>query len=163
MQIVEKMYQTVNIFTAEAKQARDYGTGHLLYHAEVHLITAIYNHKNAKASELAEALGITNGALTQVAHKLVNKGLIERYKLDPDKRETYFRLTQQGRIVYHGHEQYHKTMHSKALEYLSSLNNEQIDVISTLLDKLTEEMPATNYNSYYFISAAQGNGKPKEK
>lgn len=139
--IIEKMYSLVNIFNAEIKQSRDYGTGQLLYHSEVHLIVAMFNHKNANASELAHVLGVTNGAVTQVANKLVKKGLIERYKIKDNKKDTYFRLTKQGETVYYGHENHHKIMHAAALEYMDSLDDDKIEAIITLFDKLTAKMP----------------------
>ena len=102
-QVIEKVYQIFDILTKEAKQCRDYGNGLFLYHSEVHLIVAIFNHKDANASDLSQFLGITNGAITQVADKLSKKELIERYRLKENKKETYFRLTKQGEQVYWGH------------------------------------------------------------
>lgn len=141
--IIEKLYQLLNIFNAEMKQCRDYGTGHLLYHSEVHLIMAIFNHKDANVSELAQALGITNGAVTQVADKLLEKGLIEKYKLKDDKRGTYFRLTEQGETVYYGHEKHHDDMQDEAMEYMESLDEDKAEVIITLVDKLIKKIPKT--------------------
>lgn len=136
--IVELLYQTVNIFNAETRQPRDYGAEQLMYHSEVHLISAIFNHKEANASELAQVLGITNGAVTQVANKLVKKGLIERYKLPGNKKETYFLCTEQGEKVHYGHEDYHKKILVEAMKYIDSLEHDKVEAIDTFLNKVNE-------------------------
>lgn len=139
--IREKLYQTMESCNKEMKQCRDYGTGHLLYHSEVHLIVAIFKHPEANASELAQALGITNGAVTQVANKLSKKGLIDKYKLNGNKKDTYFRLTEQGEQVYWGHERHHEKIYAMVKEYLDSLEQDQINAIITFLDKMIEGVP----------------------
>jgi DNA-binding MarR family transcriptional regulator len=141
VELMERIYFLINSFNAESKQARDYGTGDLLHHSEVHLIVAMFNHKDANASELAHALGVTNGAVTQVANKLVKKGLIERYKEKGNKKDTFFRLTKQSETVYYGHERHHEEMHADAIKFMDSLNENDVKVIIALFDKLTEKMP----------------------
>ena len=137
-QIIEKVYQIFDILTKEAKQCRDYGTGLSLYHSEVHLIVAIYNHKDANTSELSQVLGITNGAITQVSDKLSKKGLIERYRLKENKKDTYFRLTKQGEQVYLGHEIHHNKMNTNVMKYINSLDDDKVKLIGTFLDKMIE-------------------------
>ncbi len=137
-QIIEKIYQIFDILNEEFKQCRDYGNGLSLYHSEVHLIVAIFNHKDANASELSQVLGVTNGAVTQVADKLSKKGLIERYRLRGNKKDTYFRLTEQGEQVYWGHEMHHNKMNAKVMEYINSLDDDQVKLIVTFLDKMIE-------------------------
>jgi DNA-binding MarR family transcriptional regulator len=137
-QIVEKLYQTGVMLNNEMKQCRDYGSGHLLYHSEVHLIIAIYKHKDANVSELAQVLGITNGAVPQVANKLIQKGLIEKYRLKGNKKDIYYRLTEQGELVYWGHEIHHNQIHTKIAEYLNSLDDDKVQAIATFLDKTIE-------------------------
>lgn len=137
-QILEKILEIVNILNEEIKQSRDYGTGHFLYHSEVHLIVAIFNHKDANASELSQVLGVTNGAVTQVADKLSKKGLIERYRLKGNKKDTYFMLTEQGEQVYWGHEKHHNKMNVKVMEYINCLDDDKVKLIVTFLDKMIE-------------------------
>lgn len=137
-QIIEKIRDIATIINEEARQCRDYGTGHSLYHSEVHLIVAIFNHRDANASELAQALDITNGAVTQVADKLSKKGLIERYQVKGNKKDTFFRLTEQGEQIYWGHEKHHNKMNTKVMEYLEDLDDDQVKLIVTFLDKVIE-------------------------
>lgn len=138
--ISEKIYSLVNVFHAEEKQARDYGSEHLLYHSEVNLIVAVFHHPDSNTSELADILSITNGAITQVANKLIAKGLLERYKQPANQKDTYYRLTQEGETVYHGHENHHKEMNAEVFDYMDSLDESQSSAIITLLDLMIEKL-----------------------
>lgn len=137
-QIIDKIRDIATIINKEIKQCRDYGTGHSLYHSEVHLIVAIFNHRDANASELSQVLDITNGAVTQVADKLSKKGLIERYRLKENKKDTYFRLTEQGEQVYWGHEKHHNKLNARVMEHLKGMDEDQVKLIVTFLDTIIE-------------------------
>lgn len=137
-QVIERLYEIVNILDKETKQPRSYGTDYSLYPSEVHLIAAIFNHGDANASELSRVLDITNGAITQVADKLSCKGLIERYKVKGNKKEVYFRLTEQGEQVYWEHEEHHNKMNAKVMNYIGALSANETKLIITFLDNIIE-------------------------
>jgi len=136
--IIEKIYEVAEILNKERGTCRDYGAGLALYHSEVHLIIAIMEHSNANASELADALNITNGAITQVADKLERKGLIERYHLNNNKKDTYFRLTDGGDAVYHGHIAHHEKMNAKVIKYLKGLSESEYRLIADFANAMLE-------------------------
>ena len=46
---------------------------------------------------LAEALGITRGGASKAVSKLQSMGLVERYQLPDNRKEIYYRLSEQGR------------------------------------------------------------------
>jgi DNA-binding MarR family transcriptional regulator len=50
-----------------------------------------------KASSLAEALGITSGAVTGLSDKLISSGLAKRKRTDDDRRIVYLEITERGR------------------------------------------------------------------
>ena len=75
---------------ANDKKPRTFGTRHKLYQSEIHFIEAIGLDGGYSASELSEKLGITNGAVTQVADKLLKKKLIEKYKKADNKKKRLF-------------------------------------------------------------------------
>jgi DNA-binding MarR family transcriptional regulator len=136
--VIEKIYEVVEILNKERGTCRDYGAGNSLYHSEVHLIIAIMEHPNANASELADVLGITNGAITQVADKLERKGLIERYWANDNKKNTYFRLTESGELVYHGHVAHHDKMNAKVVEYHKGLSESEYRLIADFANAMLD-------------------------
>jgi DNA-binding MarR family transcriptional regulator len=141
MAILEKIIRLINKINQNNKGSSDYGTGHMLYHSEIHTIEAISNHEDVNASELANIMGITNGAITQVTDKLSKKGLIEQYRIKDNKKEVYYRLTDQGKIANTGHNKYHEAIYGNMAQYFDELGPAQIQVINTFLDQLIDNWP----------------------
>lgn len=141
IKIIEKIVRLANKINQTNKIPRDYGTGHILYHSEIHTIEAINNHENVNASELSKILGITNGAVNQVTNKLINKGLIEQYKLNDNNKEVFYRLTELGETANLGHSEYHKVEYENILQYLNNANEDQIKAVDSFLDRLIEKWP----------------------
>lgn len=141
MAILEKIIRLINKINQNNKGPSDYGTGHMLYPSEIHMIEAISNHENVNASELAGIMGITNGAVTQVTNKLSKKRLIEPYRMKDNKKEVYYRLTDQGKVANTGHNKYHEAIYQNMAEYFDELNPDHIQVINTFLDKLIDNWP----------------------
>ncbi|WP_245954602.1 MarR family winged helix-turn-helix transcriptional regulator [Paenibacillus flagellatus] len=50
-----------------------------------------------KTAELAETLGVTSGAITGLADKLIAKGMLERERSEEDRRVVYLRMTDKGK------------------------------------------------------------------
>jgi DNA-binding MarR family transcriptional regulator len=134
--LMEKVYRLLNLAAQEMKSARDYGNGMKLHHSEVHGLEAIDNHEGANITELAGHMGITIGAVWQVARKLKAKGLIKSYRLKDNQKEVYFRLTDSGRIAYEGHNQYHEALNAGSFAFINGLTASQSKIISEFLDEI---------------------------
>jgi DNA-binding MarR family transcriptional regulator len=52
-----------------------------------------------KASQLAEALYMTSGAITGISDKIVEEGLADRYRDEKDRRVVYLSITDKGRLA----------------------------------------------------------------
>ena len=46
--------------------------------------------------------GITKGAISQVANKLVERGYLRKFKFEDNKKEIYLKPTEKGNIVVEG-------------------------------------------------------------
>ena len=126
------------------KIARNFGTCQRLYQSEIHFINAIEPGEGLNASQLSRKLGITNGAVTQTADKLVKKKLIKKYKRKGNKKEVYLRLTAEGEIAFENHRLFHKKIKDRMIEYLDSLNKEQIDALFGLMEIIDQNLPDLN-------------------
>lgn len=76
--------------------------------SEVHCIEYIENNADSNVTQLAEAFYVTRGAISRMTKKLMKKGLIESYQKSENKKEIYFKLTEQGKEIYKIHEDLHK-------------------------------------------------------
>jgi len=74
-----------------------------------------------KAAELADILCVTSGAITGLADKLIEKGLVERQRSEDDRRVVYLRITDSGKQV------------------LKELREKQKETIARLFEGLPEE------------------------
>jgi len=68
----------VNKYNRLESKALDFGTGDLLYPAEIHIIEAIGKNYGNTVNEICQKFGVTKGAISQVVHKLSKKGLINK-------------------------------------------------------------------------------------
>jgi DNA-binding MarR family transcriptional regulator len=142
--IIEKLNKIFFHINQESKKSRDYGIGYPLYQSEIHTLEAIHHHHDLKLSDLSAIMGIANSSFTEMTNKLVSKGLIEKYKLETNKKEVYYRLTDLGQTAYEGHRIYHKEIFTSFAVYLESKTPEEIDGIIEFLDTLIAEFYASN-------------------
>lgn len=136
--IIQTMIHAFNRINERSKTPRDYGTGDLLYQSEIHTLAAIQEHADNNASELSTVLGVTNGAITQVVNKLINKGLVEKFHLRGNRKDVYFHLTDKGKLAYGGHERYEAMLLRPLLNYLNTLDPQEIKVIETFFERCVE-------------------------
>ncbi|GIP16843.1 hypothetical protein J40TS1_24850 [Paenibacillus montaniterrae] len=99
-QDIELMYQLDELFREIRSMINNYWAKHStvgigLTHAR--LLTTIADQGPMKASNLADKLHITCGAVTGLADKLIEYGLVTREKDKSDRRVVMLSLTEQGR------------------------------------------------------------------
>ena len=121
--------QTVNLINTRAKVARNYGTPHKIYQAEIHTLEAIVDNPEVNASSLSERLSITNGALTQVVAKLVKKGLLITYNKSDNKREVYYSPTELGLQADRQHRLYDMKLFKEKFGFLENMSEEERQII----------------------------------
>ena len=82
-EIMEQFIRIVNKFNRFEKVPMDFGVEEMLYPSEIHTIEAIGNNSRINVSQLAELLGITKGAVSQMINKLVRKQFVKKTKPVP--------------------------------------------------------------------------------
>ncbi len=132
--LVKKLYQALNIMICESKIARSYGTGHKLTYSDISLLKCVQHNEDAKASDLSQYLGVTNGAVAQFARKLEDKGYLEPYRITGNKKEVYYRLTADGEAACRGYDEYNGNMRANIEGYIAALDDNTIEKIIGLFD-----------------------------
>lgn len=95
----------------------DFGTGVPLCRAEAHLVQAIGQLPGVNVTGLAEHMGVTKGAISQMVRKLVSKKLVRRVHKQGNAKEVYLELTDPGMATYEAHEAFHMAMYHIVREY----------------------------------------------
>lgn len=138
IELTAKIQYKIN---ANDKIPKSFGTRHMLHQSEIHFIEAIGLKGEYSASDLSKKLEITNGAVTQVADRLLGKKLIEKYKKIDSKKTVYFKLTDEGIIAYKNHENFHSSFNEKLAAYLNSLSKKEFDAIMSLAELVNSNIP----------------------
>jgi DNA-binding MarR family transcriptional regulator len=102
--------------------------------SEVHCIEFIGSNADSNVTRLAESLYMTRGAATKITQKLIQKSVIESYQKQDNKKEIYFRLTEQGQAVYKIHEGLHAEFTARDRTVFEQVTDEQFDIMLDFVD-----------------------------
>ncbi|MDP7989439.1 MarR family transcriptional regulator [Bacillus sp. MHSD_36] len=108
--------------------------------SEVHCIEYIENNADSNVTQLAEAFYVTRGAISRMTKKLIQKGLIESYQKSENKKEIYFRLTEQGKEIYKIHEDLHKEFQERDKAVFEQVTEEEFDSIISFVEKYSKHL-----------------------
>ena len=140
--MIHKFEKVMNKYNASEKKPKYYGTKDLLYRSEVHTIDAIGKKPKINVTELAQYLGITKGGVSQMVDKLIKKNMVSKKMVSLTENEVSLDLTEEGKLVYKGHEEYHEKFYNeitKQLNYLSEENRGILLDTMRILDNFLEE------------------------
>lgn len=102
--------------------------------SEVHCIEYIGTNVDTNVTKLAQSFRMTTGGITKITKKLIDKGLIESYKRPNNKKEIYFKLTDQGMKVYKVHEKLHKEFQERDKNVFEQFNDEEFDMMLSFVE-----------------------------
>lgn len=110
--------------------------------SEIHCIAYIGEDEEANVTKLAESFDMTRGAISKLTKKLVKKELIESYQKPDNKKEVYFKLTEQGNAIYRIHEEIHREFKDRDKPFFKQVTREQLDVIIDFAEKYNRHLDA---------------------
>ena len=103
--------------------------------SEVHCIEYIGKNVDSNVTKLAESFYMTRGAISKITKKLMKKGIIESYQKPDNKKEIYFRLTEQGKVINKVHEELHKEFQERDKAVFEQVTEEQFDIMLSFVEK----------------------------
>lgn len=101
--------------------------------SEVHYIECIGKNVDSNVTQLAELLYMTRGAISKMTKKLIKSGVIESYQKPDNKKEIYFKLTEQGKKIYKIHEELHKEFQERDKVVFDEMTEDQFDSMLNFL------------------------------
>ena len=125
----------LNKFKME-KSLKDYKS------SEVHCIEYIGRNVDSNVTKLAESFYVTRGAVSKITKKLIKKGIIESYQKPDNKKEIYFRLTEQGKVIYKVHEELHEEFRERDKAVFEQVTEEQFDIMLSFAEKYSRHLDA---------------------
>jgi|ERR1035437_8054482 DNA-binding MarR family transcriptional regulator len=107
--IIDIFNKILHIYSIIDKKPKEFGTGDLLYVSEIHAINVVGINPEINMTQLAEMLGVTKGAVSQIIKRLVTKRYIAKYKTRNNK-EVNLRLSDKGYLIFQGYQSFNKEM-----------------------------------------------------
>jgi len=108
--------------------------------SEVHYIECIGRNVDSNVTKLADTLYMTRGAISKMTKKLIEKGIIESYQKPDNKKEIYFRLTEEGKRIYKVHEKLHKEFQERDKVVFEHITEEQFDSMLKFMEKYSSHL-----------------------
>jgi len=109
------------------EKPRRYAEADDLYMREVHFVVAVGPDRSPSMSEMAQQLGVTQGAVTQMVTRLEKKGYLFRTKDGRDKRVTTVTLTGKGKELCAQHILYDRKEYARTRDLLSEFSDEELE------------------------------------
>ncbi len=119
------------------KQARYYGTDTQIFHAEIHMLSAIAEHPGIHVGGLAELLGITKGSVSEIIKKLERKALVVKETDDYNLSKLALRLTGKGEKAHSNHMHYHALLNGMVEDELTNASEHEVQFLSRFLAAIT--------------------------
>lgn len=110
--------------------------------SEIHCIEYIGKSDDSNVTKLAETFYMTRSGISKITKKLIEKGLIESYQRPDNKKEIYFKLTEQGNAIYKVHEELHKEFQERDKAVFDHVTEKQLDSMIDFTEKYNKHLDA---------------------
>ena len=108
--------------------------------SEIHCMEFIGKNADSNVTKLAESFFMTRSAISKIMKKLLEKGLIESYQKPENKKEIYFRLTEEGLAINKIHDDLHKEFRERDKKVFEQVTEEQFDSILSFVEKYSKHL-----------------------
>lgn len=110
----------------------------ILYQSEMHFLKVIGDTPNITITLIAQQLGKTKSACSQMVKKLIKKELITQERNQNNNREYYLNLTKKGIEIYYAHEEFDKKCLLRTYESLKDFSKEELAAYIAVQKQLNE-------------------------
>lgn len=132
LQDLERM---VHQYNQMEKKKRTYGLSIPLSCTEIHILDEIGNQEGIGVKAIAQSKGVTEGAVSQLIKKLIEKDLVKKESSKESDAKVCLFLTENGKICYEAHKDYHKQANLKWYALLDELTESEYKHLQILLEK----------------------------
>ncbi|ELK39253.1 transcriptional regulator [Brevibacillus agri BAB-2500] len=107
---------------------------------ELHVISAIGRDTRMNVTTIAQNIGVTKSAISKITVKLLKKGLLERYQLEDNQKEVFFRLTKVGELVNSIHDSFHARLEKNVYRFLDNYSEAELAFVARFIGEATKEL-----------------------
>ncbi len=110
------------------------------------ILITVREHKNTSMHEIARFIGLERGPFSQVVTKLEKLGLLERKRLENDRRTVHLSLSAKGKEITDKIQQHMQQHFSSVLSSLSSQEQKKLFESFVTLRQTAEKLLSNNNN-----------------
>ena len=145
-ELFEKIIKCGNIYANNHHKVVNLGLYNDVSSSQIQVLEYVLEVENQKMSDIAKRLGITKSALSQIAKKLEEKGWLEKYRCNNNKKEIFLKVTPQGKNVYIT---YSKAMHEFFFKDIFDISKQIPKKYSDIFIKMFDIMADKLINNLY--------------
>lgn len=109
-------------------------------YSEIHTIRAIEMLEEPNVTNISHELKMTRGAISKIANRMINNGLIEMYMAEGNRQKKFYRLTEKGKALNMAHIQRHQEWEDRDMNFLKIFDEKEIEFIFEFFKKYNEYM-----------------------
>jgi DNA-binding MarR family transcriptional regulator len=98
-EITISLLRVINKIEHGRRVPRDYGAGVSMTLLEAEMCSMIFRNDGVTGAELADELGVTRSATSQIIAKLKSKGLVQEQPTPDDAKRKRLHVTERGRVA----------------------------------------------------------------
>lgn len=116
----------------EGEELHGYG------YSDIHTIAAVGQLEAPNVSSIARHLGMTKGAISKIAKRLLAAGALSSHKVPGNRQKVFFRLTHLGQTLYEEHEKRHGLWAQRDSRFLGRFTDEQLASFARFLSEFND-------------------------
>lgn len=106
-----------------------FGDGVRLTQREIHTIDAIGRNPDINVTQLAQAQGVTKGAMSQMVYRLSDKGYVRKVTSPDSDKELRLILTKAGQQAFAAHKEYHAARTGDFMAMLRAMPEDEFSAL----------------------------------
>lgn len=106
-----------------------------LSYSEIGFIKAVGKIEQPNGVEIAKYMTMTKGAITKIAKKLLDKGIVETYTIPENKQKIFYKLTKSGQDLFNAHEKRHILWIERDSVFFNQFDKQKLSEFSKFLDE----------------------------
>jgi DNA-binding MarR family transcriptional regulator len=134
--MIEQTLRLINKYNSLEKKLYNFGIDELLTPAEIHTIDCIGRNSGINVTNLAEKLGVTKGAVSQMVNKLKKRDLVTKLKDSENDKDVILLLSKKGKITFDGHIKFHMDMYNDIKRLIENISINEINSFMEIINKV---------------------------
>lgn len=106
--------------------------------ASLHLLETVGTHPSERMTDVAQRMDITKGAVSQLATRLQDKGLLDKRQANGSARDICLVLTPEGQKLFEASTHLNKMIDDEVFSTFSQMRDEDIERLRTLLKRVDQ-------------------------